>query len=207
VENAAWDSKQAPNHSSANESSSWAAGAANQKSPWAASAANKKSSWGLAEANENVSAAAVNEKSSWGAATSSNKAVDDVGGREKGEDAWNKATMKTGSWGSSSNSWGKATATVAGSPKVSGDNLAKGDLKIGTPADSSNDAAATWENKTTSDNQGGWRTSEEPWNKGKSVGVNPTSSWGDATAGKNQLDSWGKGKNVVDAGSCEKNKS
>ncbi|KAJ6317426.1 hypothetical protein OIU76_013045 [Salix suchowensis] len=45
------------------------------------------------------------------------------------------------------------------------------------------------------------------WDKGKTVIGNQNSSWGEAATGKNQVDSWGKCNDAVEAGSGEKNKS
>ncbi|KAB1219015.1 hypothetical protein CJ030_MR3G015069 [Morella rubra] len=192
-ENAAWESKVTPD----------------QSSSWGAAATHEKSAWAAAESNKNASAVSADEKSPWVAAATNDRALDQVHGWEKGKDAWNKAAMRTGFVGSSSNSWDKAVAPhgdLAGSQKVPGDNWGKGNLKIETPADSLSAAAVTWENKTVSDNQGGERTADDPWNKGKSVTTNPTSSWGGATAGNNQLDSWGK-VDVAEAGLWEKSRT
>ncbi|KAG7998445.1 hypothetical protein I3843_01G259300 [Carya illinoinensis] len=229
VENAAWESKVIPNQSSSwgvvatHEKSSWGASASNgdpsldtavinEKSSWGASTANENSSWGAAAANEKSSwgASTASEKSSWGTAASNDRAVDQIAGWVEGKDAWNKTISKTGFGGSSSNNWDKSVAPdrdLPGSPKVSGDNWGKGNPKIGILADSSNDAGVTWEKKTASDNQGGERTSGEPWNKGKGIAANLTSNWGNSTAGKTQLDSWGKSKDPAEAGLWEREKN
>ncbi|KAM3698430.1 hypothetical protein ACJW31_06G187600 [Castanea mollissima] len=203
VENAAWETKAAPN-----QSSSWGAAAANGKSSWGAGTSNEKSSWGTGTSNEKSSsgAAAANEKSSWGAAAANEKSSWGAAAATE-KSSWGAGTAnEKSSWGAAAgnekSSWGKSTpdGDLGSSSKVSGDNWGKGNLKVGTPTDSSNDAAATWKKNTVSDDQDSWKTSEEPWNKGKSVSASPT-------GGKNQPDSWGKGKDTVEAGSWEKSKS
>ncbi|KAJ0103247.1 hypothetical protein Patl1_06019 [Pistacia atlantica] len=133
--------------------------------------------------------ATANQNSSWGAAVADGK----------NEDCWNKAAVEViGSDSGASGSWGKSVVP-SGDPTsslhASHDNWgnAKG------PADPSKDASSEWgKNNDANGNQDSCKKSD-PWDKGMNT-VGNSNGWGAATAEKNQLDSWGKGKDMVEDG-------
>ncbi|OAY45822.1 protein RNA-directed DNA methylation 3 isoform X2 [Manihot esculenta] len=131
-----------------------------------------------------------NQSSSWGAAASDDKGDannDQVHGWGKTEDCWNKVAANVGSSGGASVGWGKATlpSENSGASRESGDGWGQSKLNAGN---STTDAAAGWD-------------------KGKTAIGNPTCSWGDIATGKNQLESWGSGKDVVESGSWKSKSS
>ncbi|EOY18833.1 Kow domain-containing transcription factor 1, putative [Theobroma cacao] len=121
-------------------------------------------------------------------------------------DSWNKAAAKTDSGSGASDAWGKAITSSgdpSGASKDVGGSWGQAKLKIGNPADSSN--ITSWEkDKNMNVGDDSWKKSES-WDKGKNVTQNLSGVWDNAAAKKNQLNLWGKGKDVVEAGSWEKN--
>ncbi|CAK7325384.1 unnamed protein product [Dovyalis caffra] len=127
----------------------------------------------------------LNKDDAWGSRATANQSSS---WGAAAADSWNKAASNIGSSSGASVGWGKATLPnedPAGFSRGSGDNWGQGNLRA---EKSLIDAGTAWE-------------------KGKTVIENQTSSWGDAATGKNQVDSWGKGNDAVEAGSWEKNKS
>ncbi|KAF3434058.1 hypothetical protein FNV43_RR25161 [Rhamnella rubrinervis] len=119
---------------------------------------------------------------SWGASAGNNG---QVAGWGKGMDSGDKARGRSGGFDSNvSGSWDKAVESNA-------------DL-----TGSSIDAGDSWgKNNNVADNQFCQKKCDEPWRREKNNMGNPGSTWSDATAEKNQLNCWGKGKGGGDASS------
>ncbi|XP_058007578.1 protein RNA-directed DNA methylation 3 isoform X2 [Hevea brasiliensis] len=175
----------------------WNTGGATTESSWPSfsssglklqSESNFANSSGSADNNTKEDASwerkASNQNSFWGAAAADDKAVAN-NGQVHGwgnEDSWNKASTNVGSSSGASVGWGKATLpseNPAGASRDSGDGWGQSKLYDGN---STTDAATAWD-------------------KGKTVIGNPTTSWGDIATKKNQLDSLGSSKDVVQSGS------
>ncbi|KAL5735057.1 hypothetical protein ACOSP7_032918 [Xanthoceras sorbifolium] len=176
AERSSWPSFPAAENSLPQESSSWGAAVADPKKDV------EDSAWGAK--------GTANQNSSWGAAVADGK----------NDDCWNKAADKNiDSDISASGSWGKpvvANGNPTGSSHDPLDNWGAGKL----PANSPNDASASWgKNKDADDNQDSMKKSDS-WDKGKNISGSSSVAWGDATAEQNQQDSWGKGKGAVEAG-------
>ncbi|XP_057979247.1 protein RNA-directed DNA methylation 3 isoform X2 [Malania oleifera] len=107
----------------------------------------------------------------------------------KGDDAWERKITQN-----QDSPWGAAIADVKASVES---DQAGGWVQSG---DSWNQASSK---DVTGNHENSRKKSESSWDRGKSVSVNPTGSWNSEAAGKNQLDSWGKGKNIVEAGSVD----
>ncbi|XP_022765470.1 protein RNA-directed DNA methylation 3 isoform X2 [Durio zibethinus] len=180
-EDSAWDCKV-----TSNQNSSWGAAIG--------SGDNDKKTDGASTAWENK--ASTKENSAWA-----------TGGSDQvvSWDSWNKAASKPGSGSDTSDAWGKAitfSGDPSGASKEVGGSWGQAKLEIGNPSDSSN--FPSWEKDTNINAaKDSWKKSES-WDKGKNATQSSSGAWDNVNAEKNQVNLWGKGKGMVEAGSWEK---
>ncbi|XP_017218344.2 protein RNA-directed DNA methylation 3 isoform X2 [Daucus carota subsp. sativus] len=142
---------------------------------------------------------APTQSSSWGAPATRETALattEQVGGWGGSDGGWSKAASDTVGGSNTSDSWGRA--------KLPGDDQAGQSTDAwGAAKDKSTStcdpSASSWGKSTdpTNNQDAGWGKSEGTWGKENNASDNTTSAWGSANV-KNQVDSWGKGKDGED---------
>ncbi|GAB4836401.1 hypothetical protein Ancab_001312 [Ancistrocladus abbreviatus] len=200
----------------AGDTDGWTGGGlSSERSSWPAFASSGSSlQWGSNSAN-----------SSGAAGNDSGKAAEDAVWQTKvstdQNSVWGKAveekavakSEQSGGWGKTEGGWGNSSEGDAsgsgqntalsggdnsGSWKDRGSSWGPGKLKVGGPADPSNEPGASWDI-----NQDNGETPGDSWGKGKKVTGNEASNWGNEATETGQWGSMNKGQDINIVGSWD----